>query len=65
MITYYERLRAYLLALSAVARMSARGQGLVEYAAIVGFIAACMVGAELFLEPNIATTLNHVANSFP
>jgi Flp pilus assembly pilin Flp len=63
--TYYERLREYLLALCALARTSARGQGMVEYAAIVAFVAACMVGAELFLEPSIASTLNHVANSLP
>ena len=65
MSNYYERLRGYLLALCTVARTSARGQGLVEYAAILGFIAACMVVAELFLEPHIATALNAVANSFP
>jgi hypothetical protein len=28
-------------------------------------VAACMVVAELFLEPHIASTLNSVANSFP
>ena len=61
MIDRYERLRRYLLCLVP----AARGQGLVEYAAILGFLAACMVVAELFLEPHIASTLNDVANHFP
>ena len=61
MIDLYERLRGYLVCLGA----AARGQGLVEYAAILGFVAACMVVAELFLEPHIASTLNDVANHFP
>ena len=56
-----ERLRRYLLSLVA----AARGQGLVEYAAILGFLAACLVVAELFFEPHIASTLNDVANHFP
>ena len=33
--------------------------------AFLGFLAACMVVAELFLEPHIASTLNDVANHFP
>jgi Flp pilus assembly pilin Flp len=57
----YERLCRNLLCLVA----AARGQGLVEYAAILGFLAACLVVAELFLEPHIASTLNDVANHFP
>ena len=61
MIDRYECLRRYLL--SHV--VAARGQGLVEYAAILGFLAACLVVAELFLEPHIASTLNDVANHFP
>jgi Flp pilus assembly pilin Flp len=65
MIDRYEHLRRYLLSLLAVARTATRGQGLVEYAAIVGFVAACMVVAELYLQPHIASTLNSVANSFP
>ena len=64
MIDHYERLRRYLLSLLAVARTAARGQGLVEYAMILGFLAACMVVAEHYLEPHIASTLNDVANSF-
>lgn len=43
---------------------SRQGQGLVEYAAIIGFVAACMVVAELYLQPVISDTLNNVANSF-
>jgi Flp pilus assembly pilin Flp len=65
MMNRYERLRTYLLALLAVARTATRGQGMVEYASILGFLAACLVVAELFLEPHIAGTLNSVANSFP
>jgi hypothetical protein len=61
MIDRYERLRRNLLCLVA----AGRGQGLVEYAAILGFLAACLVVAELFLEPHIASTLNDVANHFP
>jgi Flp pilus assembly pilin Flp len=61
MIDCYECLRRSLLSLVA----AARGQGMVEYAAILGFLAACLVVAELFLEPHIASTLNSVANSFP
>ena len=61
MIDRYEHLRRNLLCLVA----AARGQGLVEYATILGFLAACMVVAELFLEPHIASTLNDVANHFP
>lgn len=53
-----------LTALYTVARGAERGQGLVEYAAILGFVAACLVVAVLFLEPTIATELNTVANSF-
>ena len=65
MTNYYERLRTYLLSLVAVARTAARGQGMVEYAAILSFVAACMVVAELYLQPHINATLNTVANSFP
>ena len=65
MIDGYECLRRYLLSFLAVARTAPRGQGLVEYAAIVGFVAACVVVAELYLGPHIASTLNEVANRFP
>ena len=61
----YERLHRYLITLFTAMRTAARGQGLVEYAAIIGFVAACMVVAELYLQPHIAATLNSVANSFP
>jgi Flp pilus assembly pilin Flp len=65
MTNHYERLRRYLLALCAVARTAARGQGMVEYASIIGFVAACMVVAELYLQPHIAATFNNVTNAFP
>lgn len=64
MTDLYARILLRLTALLNAARASARGQGLVEYAAIIGFIAACMVVAELYLEPHIAQTLNNVANGF-
>ena len=61
MNVHFARAVQYLAALWSRA---GRGQGLVEYAAIIGFIAACMVVAELYLQPVIANTLNNVANSF-
>jgi len=62
--TYRERLASAIMALRAVCHTTVRGQGLVEYAAILGFVAACLVVAILFLEPRIASSLNNVANSF-
>jgi Flp pilus assembly pilin Flp len=53
-----------VLALLSAVRAAQSGQGLVEYAAMLGFVAAVMVVAILWLEPNIANTLNNVANSF-
>ena len=40
------------------------GQGLVEYALILGFIAIVVVIALKFLQPNISTSLNQVTNRF-
>ena len=65
MTNRYDHLRRSLLSLLTAMRGGARGQGLVEYAAILSFIAACMVVAELYLQPHINLTLNNVANSFP
>ena len=65
MTDHYERLRRYLLSLVALARTAARGQGMVEYAAIISFVAACMVVAELYLQPHLAATFNTVTNAFP
>ena len=65
MTNHYERLHRYLLSLVALARTAARGQGMVEYAAIISFVAACMVVAELYLQPHIASTFNNVTNAFP
>jgi pilus assembly protein Flp/PilA len=39
-----------------------RGQGLVEYALILAFIAIFVVVALKFLQPTISTQLNNVAN---
>lgn len=57
----YARIQALV---RAIGDGSAEGQGLVEYAAIIGFVAACMVVAILYLEPNIALSLNRVTNGF-
>lgn len=62
MNSIYARIQALF---RAVRDGTAEGQGLVEYAAILGFVAACMVVAILYLEPNIALSLNRVTNSFP
>jgi len=59
-----ERIIRRLMALYDAVREAESGQGLVEYAAMIGFVAACMVVAILYLEPTIARTLNNVANSF-
>ena len=69
MTTRSARLRRPLRSLLTATRVAARSRGLVEveveYAAIMSFAAACMVVAELYLNPHIASTLNDVANSFP
>ena len=39
------------------------GQGLVEYALILAFIAILVIVALKFLQPQISNTLNNVANS--
>ena len=64
MNSYVQRVIMGILALRAAARKAESGQGLVEYAAILTFIAAVMVIAITYLEPHIATALNNVANSF-
>ncbi len=49
-----------------VAKLRARheeGQGMVEYALILAFIAILVIVALKFLQPQISTTLNNVANS--
>ena len=60
----YTRIPLYLTALWDVVRRAERGQGLVEYAAILGFLAAIVVVAIHFFEPAVATSLNNVTNSF-
>ena len=39
------------------------GQGMVEYALILAFIAILVIVALKFLQPQISNTLNNVANS--
>ena len=49
-----------------VARLRARveeGQGMVEYALILAFIAILVIVALKFLQPQISNTLNVVGNS--
>jgi Flp pilus assembly pilin Flp len=58
------RVALYLVSLWEAVRRDERGQGLVEYAAILGFLAAVVVVAVHFFEPAVATSLNNVANSF-
>ena len=40
-----------------------RGQGMVEYALILAFIAILVIVALKFLQPSISRTLNNVSNS--
>lgn len=58
-----QRFMRYLAALLHTLRTAEDGQGLVEYAAILGFVAACLVVAVLYLGPTVALTLNNVTNS--
>ena len=60
----YARVALYLTSLWEAARRDGRGQGLVEYAAILGFLAAIVVVAVHYFEPAVATSLNNVTNSF-
>jgi pilus assembly protein Flp/PilA len=39
------------------------GQGLVEYALILAFIALVVIAALKFLQPSISSTLNNAANN--
>ena len=51
---------------TAVARLRERaeeGQGMVEYALILAFIAILVIVALKFLQPAISNTLNNVTNS--
>jgi len=64
MKNYCERIALYCAALWHTVRRAEHGQGLVEYAAILGFLAAIVVIAIHFFEPAVATSLNNVANSF-
>jgi Flp pilus assembly pilin Flp len=64
MLSRYEPVFRRLIVWASSWRGAARGQGLVEYAAILVFVAAVLVVAELYLQPHIAASLNNVANSF-
>ena len=51
---------------TAIARLRQRaeeGQGMVEYALILAFIAILVIVALKFLQPAISNTLNNVTNS--
>jgi Flp pilus assembly pilin Flp len=44
-------------------REELEGQGLVEYALIISFVALVCFFAVKFLQPNISATLNNVSNA--
>ncbi len=50
--------------LLALPQHAERGQGLVEYAVILGFVSVVIVVALRFLQPALSRSLNNVANSF-
>lgn len=58
----YLAARATLIALLVRARRPARGQGLVEYALILGFMAILVIVALQFLQPAVTNTFVHVGN---
>ena len=57
--------RQMIVVREAIARLRAReaGQGMVEYALILAFIAILVIVALKFLQPAINSTLNVVSNS--
>ncbi len=59
-------LKQFVAAQALVARLKSRaeeGQGMVEYALILAFIAILVIVALKFLQPAISNTLNNVTNS--
>lgn len=59
-MTQYVRGQVFIMTRQARA---ARGQGMVEYALILAFIAILVIVALKFLQPSISRTLNNVSNS--
>jgi pilus assembly protein Flp/PilA len=57
--------RQMIVVREAIERLRRResGQGMVEYALILAFIAILVIVALKFLQPAISTTLNTVSNS--
>ena len=57
--------RQMIIVREAIARLRERetGQGMVEYALILAFIAILVIVALKFLQPAISNTLNTVSNS--
>ena len=57
--------RQMIVVREAIARLREReaGQGMVEYALILAFIAILVIVALKFLQPAISSTLNTVSNS--
>ncbi len=57
--------RQMMVVQEAIARLRRReaGQGMVEYALILAFIAILVIVALQFLQPAISSTLNTVSNS--
>jgi len=64
MKNYFTRTALYLASLWELVRRAEQGQALVEYAAVMAFLAAIVVVAIHFFEPAVASSLNNVANSF-
>jgi Flp pilus assembly pilin Flp len=56
-------LRRYISALIASFRSDGQGQGLAEYALILGLIAIVAILAPLFLGSSVSTLLSNVGNS--
>jgi Flp pilus assembly pilin Flp len=42
-----------------------RGQGLAEYALVLGFIAVLCIGALLFIGASVVTHYNNISNNYP
>ncbi len=53
----------HVAASRAITSRAMRGQGMVEYALILAFIAILVIVALKFLQPAVSRTLNNVGNS--
>ncbi len=57
------RMQIYLQQMTGRFLAGARGQGMVEYALILAFVAILVIVALKLLQPRVSQTLNTVANS--